>query len=267
MRWTSFLFALALLAGDAWAQSADDPVSVLEAQLDGLALPTHANLARTTVRLGMVDLGQDRAVDEYARLVHCDLYQGFFGNEFEWTQVRDAMRRSVSMHVDSFPIRYAVIARVPLGRYDFEAGGFRLGDPETLANVGFLDLAATPPDACLRSRTDADRRFRAFKTRYRVALNRPVRIHVIPVAQDRAAAIRERIDPEGLGRRAVVVRFAVSILNARPDLGSGPRDPIAYMSAHTERVEVFEDEAMTRRIAILLGPQLRQLPDGRPEEG
>lgn len=222
------------------------------AALGGFVEPSHAALAQTAVRLGLVDLAEDPVVDEYARLVHCDLYQAYFDNEFEWAKLRQAIRQSAEQSLPTMPLRFGVLGTVRLGRYDLDRGGFRLARRTPLENVSFLPLMETSPPLC-----DGPP-YRLFKPFITAALQRPITIRLVPLTPREADALRARMVARENENRVLVIRFNISILRARPDLGGGPDDPTWFLSAFPESVELFEDLSLEEPVYRFLGPDQQQ---------
>jgi len=78
------VFVLSLSTGAARAQ-------------EEYATPTWANLVRTLVRFGALDLTDQNLLDEYALVAECDMYREYYPNDFRWDAVRKIIRKSVQM--------------------------------------------------------------------------------------------------------------------------------------------------------------------------
>ena len=216
---------------------------------DDYVRPTHTRMAKTLVRLGGVDLEVDAVLDEYARLVHCDLYQGLYANEFTWRDVRPAMRASLARSLEDFPVEYGIRGSVVLGRYDFDYGGFRLRDPEAIENVGILELIGGEPPRC------GTENYRHFPDRYRVRLRRPITLRLVPMTPAEADSLRERLIEAGNTERTLWIRFNVSMIDI---LQANRREGVTFL-ANPDSVDLFADPAMTVPVYTYLRDDQRQL--------
>ncbi len=228
--------------------------SLPAAALDDYVLPDHVVLAQTLVRLKAVNLADDAVLDEYARLAHCPLFQGLYDDEFTWNDVRPAMRASVAQNIADFPMQYAVMGSVALGRYDFDQNGFRFRDPGTMENLGFLELTGTEAPRC------GGDNYRYFPSLYRVRLRRPVTLRLVPMSPDEADRLREYLVESGNRDRILTIRFNISIIDVadRTEIGRGPSGPGTTLLANPDSIDLFADREMTVPIYTYLRDEQRQ---------
>lgn len=145
-----FISALVLggLASTAYAQKADDfarspleiaserEVTIVQDSRGGEYInPTLENLAQLYWKLGVFDINDDVAIDNYLRIRECGIFTDFFNDEFEWFEIREAARKKLKVEASGYPDKYKFVMPVFLGAYDQERGGF-----DIINNSGFPNL-------------------------------------------------------------------------------------------------------------------------------
>ena len=97
--------------------------------------PTLQNLSRLYWRLGVFDLLDDFAIDNYLKINECDIFTSYYKDEFEWIEIRDATRKSIGKQRDTYENKFKFVLPIILGNYDQDRGGFDL-----IRNTGFPNL-------------------------------------------------------------------------------------------------------------------------------
>lgn len=97
--------------------------------------PTLANLSQLYWKLGVFDLQDDVAIDNYLRINECGIYTAYSKDEFEWVEIRNATRERLGSTLDQIPNKFKFLMPIYLGSYDPDRGGFEL-----VKNSGFPNL-------------------------------------------------------------------------------------------------------------------------------
>jgi hypothetical protein len=218
--------SLILLVVPVVAQTADTaPVSA-----------TFENLVKAAARLGAIDLKDDRVLDDYARIVHCDLYQRYHGDEFTWRDVRNAMRQSIALHKDSFPVSFYLYRTETFGAYDFATHTLPLTGDAIMRRTADLEmLHFTSPEQKF-----CDSKLDVMPMLVVAILDKALQMEAIPVSEDRAARVVRYFDSSGSGRigygRYLVTLHSGEISNIRGDQRLN-------FGAHLDNIEFALDSA------------------------
>lgn len=76
--------------------------------------------------LGKLDTNNNQHIDGYLALNECDIFKKYNKNEFEWNKIREAARQFLAQSKAGFPMRFAIVQPVYLGKYNFEKQAFSI---------------------------------------------------------------------------------------------------------------------------------------------
>ncbi len=102
---------------------------------DDYTSPTLENLSQLYWKLGVFDLQDDVAIDNFLRINECGIYTAYSKDEFEWIEIRNATRDRIAKTMDQMTNKFKFLMPIYLGSYDPERGGFEL-----VKNSGFPNL-------------------------------------------------------------------------------------------------------------------------------
>ena len=123
----------------------DDAAQPAAPKHEGQIYPaTLENVLKAGVKLGAFDLADDKFIDDFARVVHCDIYTHYFGNEFDWRKIRTAMRASIEQEKDAYPTTVYVERDEEFTRFDFQTGMLDLAPSSVMHRTARLQLYSTP---------------------------------------------------------------------------------------------------------------------------
>lgn len=242
--------------------------TILIAFLLCVALPAHAadyikpgwpDLVRTLIRFNALNVGDDTLLDEYAMIAECDLYKGFFSDDFKWNQVRAALRQSIRQNVATYPTSYYYETSLQLDRYDFHDKLYRFTPKSTIHNVNaFLIYGADGRMECGAGTV------KNIPKIYRAVLDTPIYFEGLPLAQSDAEALLKQMEAEKNNDRVIYARFNLRIVYVSPlrrELKPGEAATNAVytqgeksgmdgmrLDAHLDSIEFYGDEAMTKLI-------------------
>ncbi|HUY68880.1 MAG TPA: DUF4852 domain-containing protein [Alphaproteobacteria bacterium] len=230
----------------------------LPARADDYAAPTLANLAHTLVRFGAFDLTDDNLLDQYAMITDCDIYQRFYGNDFQWQRVRKLIRQDIKLNIGSYPIDYGYDAEMQLDRYDFRQHVFHFTPKTVVGSVNAITIYQTEDAPTCGTAKIAD-----LPHIYRAVFDVPVTLEGLPLAPADAQALLKQMDKDKNRDRIVYAQFNLRIVYIEPihRVATGGGAPVKYLqagqtvdthgiqfAARLDSVDFYEDPARTRLI-------------------
>ncbi|MBI1302158.1 MAG: DUF4852 domain-containing protein [Alphaproteobacteria bacterium] len=156
--------------------------------------PTAVNFSHMYWKLGLYDYTNDWAIDEFMRMNECSIYQRFFGNEFEWTKVRDATRVFLKKNRDDFPTRFEFVMPIRLQDYDEKYGTFELQDDFKIRSIRRFQLSAS--DIGSNNCVNDFKVQNGYPGVLNMEFSRPFDLERIPVRDDLAKAFIEEKNRE-----------------------------------------------------------------------
>jgi Domain of unknown function (DUF4852) len=218
---------------------------------------TWPNLVRTLVRFNAIDMQDSAIVDEYSIITECDLYKSFYQNDFKWNQVREAVRKSISMNIATFPVKYHYDVKMQLDRYDFPTKVFRFTNKSIIENVNTFTLYSVEGTGC--GIADVKNMPRSF----RAVIATPIYIDGLPFTEQDANVVLKLMDADENISRIIYASFNMHMTYIEPlqkttSRGSGNMITTwtqGGLAAHTVRldaqldsIDFYEDAAKKRRI-------------------
>ncbi|MDD3370950.1 MAG: DUF4852 domain-containing protein [Alphaproteobacteria bacterium] len=219
--------------------------------------PSRANLIRTMIRFGAVDLGDENLLDDYARITECDIYSQFYSNDFKWNEVRQAIRKSVQLNVATFPVTFYYDIKLPLGRYDFNAKMFRFSAKDAVDGVNIITLTSLSSGCNDSDAVYLPRIFRAY-------LTSTIYTDGLPMPEAEAKALLKRMNESGT--REIYARYNLRIVYVEPLVkfdGRGRRREASYsqtdqkhvdeanLSARLDSIAYYEDHEHTKLLGLV----------------
>ncbi len=114
-----------LTNGEGAGAEKESPLSIEGGESDYFyETPSNEALSHMFWGIGLYDVSDDWAVDEFMRLNECELYRQFFGDEFEWREIRSAAVDFIEQNRDQFPTRFEFILPIKLSDYNEKYGAF-----------------------------------------------------------------------------------------------------------------------------------------------
>lgn len=187
--------------------------------------------------LDMYDPENYEALDTFIMINDCDLYEQFYGNEFEWNDLRKAGKSYVSIIQNSYDPHFIFKVDVPLERYNDEIEGFPFKD-NFLSGLKEIDIVNNKVHTVCRKTVNE-----IFPDNIIVRLPRTLYLPFLPMSEERARDfLQERyIDTDGAGR-VVYMKIYFTIYKL---LGQGfNREVIgqrATVEAQIDKIEFYSD--------------------------
>lgn len=223
--------------------------------------PTWADLLRTMVRFGALDLQDDNLLDEYAAVTDCDIYKFYFKDDFKWNAIRKKIRDSADLKMTTYSAHYYFYTVLKLEHYDFDKKIYRFTPATTINNVNVFKLFGYP------TQNYCDRHIRYIPAAFQAVTDVPFTLAGLPLAPADAQALLRQMEADKNVDHAVIVKFDMTItyigrlLKLATGVGASSRQvkysqtfddskgPIVLrLDARLDSVEFYEDVAMTKLV-------------------
>ena len=226
------------------------------AHADEYIAPTPKALLQTMLRFGALDINNDVVIDDYAKIMECDLYSVFHENDFKWHKIRDGLRNKIRDEAITYPTYYTLQGYVSLDRYDFNNKMFKLKDSAQLMGVNSFAMAKSNALFC-------DAKLKIVPMDIHAVIESRINIPGFIMSEADASALLSRLLKDGNHARQILAKFNFRIVDVpklRIDYGAiaawydketfvGKMSDV-NMAAKLDSVEFYEDEAMKRRLFV-----------------
>jgi len=203
--------------------------------------PTFKNLSRTYMGLNFGNIYEDKAIDDYAEIFYCDIYQQNFSNDFVWRRIRAKIRDEINESLGSVPRYYEYTGAVRLGRYDFSSQSFPIIESTALKNVGAMLIYE---QRNFQKYCDRTSRSEFFATKYMINLSRSLTFNNILVDSDIAESLLKYMANTENKEREVFARFRVKITAASKPKGGGKGLRTSF-AGDLQELSIFADRTNT----------------------
>ena len=208
--------------------------------------PSFYELIQTAVLLGGVDIQQPVILDEYIRLMYCDLYKENSRDDFVWVPIRKQIAARITSKVEYSRALYQLVGSVKLGEYDFENQRFPLVDRTGFQNVGRMVLF-TPYDVkpyCTdpAAQNKLGKNFN-FPQDIDLILSQPFTMMYFKMPPDEASKMLDRLRRMKIENRKLYIRFRFriqSVITGDPSMGIG-----LHFGGSTVGVDLYYDRDLT----------------------
>lgn len=99
------------------------------------------NIANAYWAFGVLDVNKKDDIDDYLIVSNCDVYLGYYKNEFEWANIRDAAKKHVVANKLKFPRKFEFTYLVYLDRYSVEKQEFDIAEASQIRNVNKIKMS------------------------------------------------------------------------------------------------------------------------------
>ena len=204
----------------------------------------YKNIAKTYWFLSIWDVNNDKAVDEFVRLNDCSVYETYYSNDFQWQNIRKAVREEIMREKTSYPFRYEVVAPVQLDRYDFDSKMFMFTEKSALTNVTALELLGRSSYKPYCGLKNPAYHYPGYVF---ITFKEPLNINGVPLPQNQANALLKRLQTSGNRSRTVFVKtkFRMSGLE---DFKERAISNVITLKAVVEGIDIYEDPDATKLI-------------------
>lgn len=218
---------------------------------DGYARPTRRDLAYSILGFEGVDLSNEVAIKEFARLSYCEKYRATFRNDFEWLQTVQEVREDIRSRRDGYRKHYEVIAPLSIDRYDFDIQAFPISETNELDKIGLLLLYSVNSMLYRAPCHDPNDKYypEFFPLVYAVYLKDPLTLTKIFMPPKEGQAFLERLNKKEKAHRVIYIRMRIRLsgFHSYSDYGA------ANFTGKIEQIDFFEDPETT--IFLAKGPR------------
>ena len=227
---------------------------------EAYVFPSFAELTQTMVLLGGMDVNDKHVVDEYIRLMYCDLYKKNYQDDFAWHTLKRQITSQILSKKEYYRTLYQVGIVLNFKKYDFGMQAFPLTEESVFDNVGAMNLFSNTD---FKSYCDVGRHAnnmrpefdRFFPRDVSLTLSYPLTLKGLKVSSEEAAKILERMEKLKINNRQLYarIRMRVHAVDSVEKAPGGLRGQIghskAYLSGEITSVDLFYDEDMTMWVA------------------
>jgi len=120
----------------------DEPTTSTERSLakHDYASASIENIAKLYWALDKLDIENDEHLDNYIRITECEIFSNYRNNEFEWAEIRNAVREGIKAGKGNFPLRFEIVLPIQLDRYDQDKEAFEIVETHQMEEVGRLEM-------------------------------------------------------------------------------------------------------------------------------
>jgi hypothetical protein len=155
--------------------------------------PTRQKFSRLFWALGMLDLKEDKNIDNFLQINECDIWKDYFYNEFEWRKVRESGRQFLAENSNKFPLRFEVAQMMLLGEYDLQTESFDVLRDYKIADTARIEVF--PQDyadvVCQDDGSGRLQQIDGYPIGIVAEFNRPINLVRIPVPEELARTFIE----------------------------------------------------------------------------
>lgn len=252
------MFDRVILWGRAALLAALLTVGAGQARAEEYATPNLANLVKTLVRFGALDIRKDDVIDLFGRVTACSDYQQYYGNDFRWQEFRAALREDVRKNIAVYPTGYKYDAPLQLDRYDFKAGLFRFTEKTAQSRANVFTMDTHPEDLC------GDAKNVYLPLSYKLVLDEPIQIAGLPLSVEEGKILLNRMIANNNPNRMIYARFYIRVLFISPIAAKSNkeadkrgeslritqdiRDDSVRMDSKLDYIEYYEDPERTKLV-------------------
>lgn len=155
--------------------------------------PTRQKFSRLYWALGMLDLKDDKNIDNFLQINECDIYKDYYYNEFEWRKVRESGRQFLAENSSKFPLRFEIAQMILLGEYDLQNETFEVLKDYKIKDTARIEVF--PQDyadvVCQDDGSGRLQQIDGYPIGIVAEFNRPLSLINVPVPKDVAQAFIE----------------------------------------------------------------------------
>ena len=215
--------------------------------------PTFAELTQTTVMLGGVDLRDNVFLDEYIKLMYCELYRENHLNDFAWHGIEKQILARVQSKKEYFRSLFQVGGVIMIGQYDFQNQQFPLTRDTAFQNVGYMSLFS-PQDYkpyCVdpgMENSGATLIMGPFAPTVNILLNEPFNFTALKMKQKEAERLLTMMTRAGTEQeRKLYIRFRFRVQSvAETKKRSADQYSQTDLGGEIVGIDLFYDKEMTK---------------------
>jgi hypothetical protein len=185
-------------------------------------------------------------INDYAKLVYCDLYRKHFKDDFKWASIQADIKEEFHSQYNNMNYNYEIVGDIPIERYNFERKSFPIRKGYQLQNIGKLDVFSSGGGFSYCDESGAPEHLPALFT---LSVPNPINIMEVPVSEERAKqVIKYNYMDEETGR-IVFIRFRVEFLGYKTEKASSQnRMTRTEFQGNITAIDFFLDPELTQKL-------------------
>lgn len=210
--------------------------------------PNMQNMSKLMWQMGVLDLSDNIAIDNYLMINECELFLRYYNNDIEWEKIREAAREMLNNTMQTFPTKFEILVPIKLDRYNPEKQYFELEETSKMVNVRRLDIRMNQKREVCNER---GREIRGYPRSIILTLNRPFSFSRVPVGKALAELYIEeariayenvplKLQPQ-LYERTAFMRAKVNITSFKEAIQGRQGEMQAVVIGQLEGVEIYAD--------------------------
>jgi hypothetical protein len=232
------------------------PAAAIVEAGEAYVYPTFQELTQTTLLLGGLSTDKDpQIVDEYIRLMYCDLYRENYKDDFAWHQLREQFTTKINSKKEYYRSLYQIVGRVEMNKYDFANQRFPLVKKSAFVNVGTMVLfteADFKPYCDIYTRDNMRGAYDHLFPRYAtINLSHPFTFTSFKVPMDEAEKILARMQKLHTDGRKLYIRFRFRVQAVKSVTGRNKNYYKTELTGELASVDLFYDKELTQWLARL----------------
>lgn len=212
---------------------------------EGYAPVTYRDFSHTMAMLGGADMDNTDVADDYAKILHCNLYQKNYKNDLEWHKIRNQIVAHVKDRKDYYRVLYETTSPFRLGRYDVEGQFFPLSPDTAIVNVGSLSLlTVNEAEATCGFRKPSN----AFPWNMNLVLEKPLTLNTFKLPMNEVEKMLVRMTKIKNMERTLYGRIRFRVTGAKGLVYFKERVIRSELRGEITGIDFFLDRAMTQPI-------------------
>lgn len=140
--------------------------------------------------MGVRSLSSDDDIDNFLKINECDMYKEFYSNEFEWRNIREIAKDSISIKLNKIPKTLEYVQPIYVKQYDFKRKGFPLDKDYKFAGSSRFHIS---PDDIKDLKCTKYIKFLDYPSDIVLFSKRPVYLTFIPLDIETAKEFTENV--------------------------------------------------------------------------
>ena len=216
-----------------------------------------STLIKVYWRMNQLDTNKDEDIDNTLRVLECPIYQKYTSDDFEWNEIRNAMRKKITMQKNSWPTTVSFMQPIELEEYNPNRHVFPIVKQMQWNNVYRMQIAgnnAQQENPCTTSLMSGG--IPNMPSNASLRLSRPFKLTELPLNDEMAKTYIDFINARakqnnGYTDRVVYARFYVTLdryVGKITQTSGAVRDNLGEFLGQIDRIEVYADQTMQRPI-------------------
>ncbi len=207
--------------------------------------PTFSELTQTTLMLGGMDMTKPEILDEYIRMMYCDLYRENFTHDFAWHEIEKQILARVNSKTEYYRSLYQLGGVIELGQYDFQNRHFPLISNTAFQNVGYMELFSEgdfkPYCEVQNPVTGAiTMGGRVFPIDINIVLSEPLSLTAIKASKEQAQNLLDMFAKMRSQKRILYIRFRFRVQSVQSKRAK------TDLNGEIVSIDIFYDKEMTK---------------------